>query len=872
MLKSRDFENELEGIKRLKYQLNKKNTFNFFTDEGLLPNYAFPEEGTTLHSVIYRKLAKSRKNSDGSTTNFDTRTFEYIRPAYAALSELAPDSLFYASNRKVKIHRVEMARGKNRQSWRLCPSCSYSEEIAGPELPACPRCNDPMWTNVSQKKNLLRLQQVYANTNEDKAQIGDDSDTREPIFFNRQMLIDFKPHEIEHAYALDSDSASFGFEFIRKVAFREINFGKQGGSDQIFHVAGKELARPGFRVCQECGMVQHYKNKAEHLFKCQYKNTDNNQGIIDCLYLYREYHSEAIRIMMPNLFLVGRDQQTVSFVAAIQLGLKKRFGGKVDHIHIALHDEPIPGSTERAHYLVLYDSVPGGTGYLHELLANPKNLIDVLRLSRDALANCECQHIEDLDGCYSCLYAYRNSYGMENTSRATALEMLANILDHNPSLKKVASLGAIKKEQWVDSELEARFPEAIQKLNKHPMLDNLRIRVSKDIINGKLGFRLEIGEINYSVEIHARLSVQDGVAYPCEPDFLITADRESLGFKPIAVFLDGWQYHKNSIQEDLLKRQGLTLSGLFQCWSLTWHDINFAYAGNEAKTPNPLKESIGKSPAAITAIASSNGLVGHTMLAELPPLLQLLKYLSNPKHELWSKFATLRMLCWLDQQTMQSPNTLKTALATMDNFPAQFMDCVQTLDLKVSGITQFGNADIPLILSIALETEAITSLDSTKLATGLVLDSLPLNTKEAQSHWQKLLQLLNLLQFIRYSFVTTSSGLESGSYANLTWDSNHSTIQQTDWDDIKQFADEATHELLDVLAKQGVKKPEVAYEHANEKGKIIAMAELAWPHEKVAFLLDYQIDENQSEFNRIGWTVVTQKTVTEFIIELFGAK
>lgn len=29
-------------------------TFNVLTDEGLLPNYAFPEQGVLLHSVILR--------------------------------------------------------------------------------------------------------------------------------------------------------------------------------------------------------------------------------------------------------------------------------------------------------------------------------------------------------------------------------------------------------------------------------------------------------------------------------------------------------------------------------------------------------------------------------------------------------------------------------------------------------------------------------------------------------------------------------------------------------------------------------------------------------------------------------------------------
>jgi DEAD/DEAH box helicase domain-containing protein len=471
-----ELSSELEGIKRLKTDLNRKETLNFFTDDGLLPNYAFPEEGTTLRSVIYRKLPKPRESEEGKSANYDSTVFEYSRPAYAALSELAPDSTFYASHRRVRIQRVEMAKGENLEYWRLCPSCSYSEHIVGADKDAlCPRCNDPMWANVSQLKPMVRLRQVYANTQEEYALIGDDSDTREPTFYNRQMLIDFDPTDIALAYAMKTDSKPFGFEFIKKARFKEINFGKQGGGDQIFNVAGVELARPGFRLCKECGTVQHGKQQTAHLFKCQYRNTpshgsaDNghgNTGIIDCLYLYRQYESEAVRILMPPLSPAAKEEQIQSFVAALQLGLKARFGGKVDHLNITTSDEPIAGSCERASYLVIYDTVPGGTGYLHTLLADPQRLMETLKLARDMMAGCSCRDILDLDGCYNCLYAYRNSYGMENTSRMTALKLLADILDEHIPLEPVAHLGHIKKNVWADSELENRFPDAIQALGR----------------------------------------------------------------------------------------------------------------------------------------------------------------------------------------------------------------------------------------------------------------------------------------------------------------------------------------------------------------------------------------------------------------------
>ena len=321
---------------------------------------------------------------------------------------------------------------------------------------------------------------------------------------------------------------------------------------------------------------------------------------------------------MPQLLSKSRDEQTESFVAALQLGLKKRFGGKVDHIHITLSDEPIPGSTERANYLVLYDSVPGGTGYLHELLAAPENLLDVLRLALNVLDACSCQDQPEMDGCYSCLYAYKNSYGMEQTSRKTAIELLGLVLSGNPVLKEVSNLGSVKKDPWADSELESRFPDAISALDNHPALDHARIRVSKDIVNGKVGFRLEVDKLHYSVEIHPQLNKKDGVSYPCEPDFIIYPDKSSSGDLPVAVFLDGWKYHKDSIQEDLLKRQGITLSGKYHCWSLSWYDVQQVFAGNETKIPNPLLEHTANSPApVISQIASQHGLANQHHLAEL---------------------------------------------------------------------------------------------------------------------------------------------------------------------------------------------------------------------------------------------------------------
>jgi DEAD/DEAH box helicase domain-containing protein len=870
-----DLSNELEGLKRLKTDLNRRQTLQFFTDDGLLPNYAFPEEGTTLHSVIYRRLSKPVETEDGKTANYRTRTFEYKRPAHAALSELAPESVFYASSRKVQIERVELARGELLETWRLCPSCSYSRQILGADTEgACPRCQDPMWANVKQKMQMVRLRQVYANTREDKAFIGDDSDTREPAFYNRQMLIDLEPEDITLAYAMKSETRSFGFEFIKKASFREINFGKQDSGDQVFLVAGAELSRPGFRLCGECGMVRNRKDKTpRHMYKCKYREAEDEEGFIDCLYLYRQYESEAIRILMPRLSPVTSEEQKQSFVAAIQLGLKKKFGGKVDHLNITTSDEPITGTQERKNYLVLYDTVPGGTGYLHTLLHDPKNFLDMLRLSRDLMAACSCQEDPALDGCYNCLFAYKNSYGMEHTSRKTALTLLGDILDETVELEKVPHLGTLKKSTWADSELEKRFPEAVQALDKHPLLGSLRVRISKDVIKGKVGFKLEVGDLIYTVEPHALMKEKDGVAYPCEPDFLISLDRESTDDVKVAVFLDGYQYHKKIVHEDLMKRQGIFLRSNMLTWSLTWQDLNHVFAGAEAKVPNVYRENIENAPTQfIGAVSEKHGIAPHSKFTEPPQLIMLLRFLAKPDRDMWRNHAMIQSLSWVNQREMQAKEQADAFKTALKHWPSQYLDQFSALTLMFHAATQWDGGAAKLTLHIAGSEAVIKSFDPDALVLSAIYDVKDLEDSKAHRTWQQLLQVLNLGQFLPLFFAATPQGLADGSFANLTWGKKEAQIENTAWDRVLNLVDAEEKEFIAMLATNQVPVPVVGYELADERGAAIAEAELAWEELQIAVLLDYQHEEFGEAFVARGWKVFLPGDIEALLSTFRGEK
>jgi DEAD/DEAH box helicase domain-containing protein len=286
-----ELKRERSGLMELIKNINEKNTLNFFTDEGLLPNYAFPEPGVTLRSIIWRK-----RNLEGKTSGekYETTAFEYERPSAIAIRELAPSGVFYAEGKRVSIDQIDLNLSKI-EEWRLCCNCSYATNTLHPtaQQSTCPRCGDIMWSDEGRKRKMVRLRQVMATTNARESRIVDDKDERTPKFFTQQMLVDFEPNSRENGYVIDDEDFPFGFEFLPRVTFRDINFGKSQLQAETFEVAGEAHARPGFRICRHCGKVQEDNGEGVHTFACRMRNQANEEDFVDVLYLFRQFERFA---------------------------------------------------------------------------------------------------------------------------------------------------------------------------------------------------------------------------------------------------------------------------------------------------------------------------------------------------------------------------------------------------------------------------------------------------------------------------------------------------------------------------------------------------------------------------------------------------
>ena len=880
-----ELENVRKGLRGVHGKINGRDTFNFLTDEGLVPNYAFPEAGVKLRSVILE-----RKRARGEEGGTETRaiTHEYERPAAMALGEFAPENRFYARAHQVEISRVD-TRVSELERWRMCPSCVYAENVdAGDHHAACPRCGNLQWQDSGQLRDLLRLRLVHAVADARASRIDDQKDDREHLFYTRNLVADFDPVDVERAYAINKADAAFGFEYIGSATFREVNFGRMGQPTQSVRVAGMQLPREGFRICRRCGTVNRGPgSKPAHMPTCPSRHSKQDV-IVDCLYLYREFQSEAIRMLLPAT--VGPDTERCerSFVAALELGLRQRFGGEIAHLRAMTCAYPVEGSDRPQKYVLLYDTVPGGTGYLKDRMTAPERLLSVFEAALAAIEECSCNQDPEKDGCHRCVLGYRRSRDMQHTSRETARQLLRNILNARDHLEQVEGLSKVRVVVKTDSVLEDRFIEALRRV---AAADGQKASLRYDLVDGKPGYVLRVGGGDadgqaWYVVPQVDVGLGDGVVHPSRPDFLIRPAKASAIHPPVAVFMDGFEYHRDRVDDDSVKRMALVRAG-FVVWSATWDDVKVVL-GEAQATDDGLPGSGPQPP----MDQVKRGLDARWQTSELrsalgEPTLKLLgRYLAEPDPELWRRAVFTQLVGEFDQATMTSADFAKRfAAAAKGALPEGAVDFLHhgpseapahnTHVFAGRGEWRAAGGDGPagpfahglIDLLLAMPPSALQRFDPDAMwATIHLHDDDPSRTREDfQAAWNGALRLFNLLQFLPLAWWTTRRGTEVNLYNELPVKSHGwmaGVLDEPDgpetanaWADALRFAvDELKADLLR-LREQDFPPPEVGLELTGPRGGVLAEAELGWEDHRLAVLMTDQ-SANRVTFESHGWSVL----------------
>ncbi len=819
---------EKKAFQQLASDVDKKSTFNFLTDEGILPNYAFPEAGVQLKSVVYRK------RSAGGT---DTWSYEYERAASAAISELVPGSHFYAEGRRVRIDQVDMKQSEI-EEWRFCDQCSHSEPFSSEDTrTSCPNCGSPMWADEGQKRPMVRLRQVFATTADRESRIADDSDERRPAFYNRQILVDFERMAVESAWRLSGEELPFGFEYLSKVTFREINFGEQSSFGEQVRIAGKEIPRNGFRICRHCGKVQFGK-KTLHTFTCPARDKEDDSNFIKTLYLYRDFSSEAIRFLLPVSAMSGEGVLD-SFVAALQLGLRLKYGGSVDHLRVTTADEPVKDSVMRKTYLVLYDTVPGGTGYLKNLMSEPSNLFEIFLLARDRMKSCSCCTDPEKDGCYSCLYAYRDSMKMHSISRDTAIEFLGKILSRQGDVEETPSLNTIGMNTLLESELESFF---IEKLAGVP-----GIELKNQIVNGKQGYYLKAGEKAWNVEPQVSLDV----AVPSRADFVFYPMFSSPGVKPVALFTDGYSYHKDRMGMDMLQRTAIVRSGDYHVWSLSWNDVAECSGEHFTDLLNPESSSVRD---LFDRMRDSLNTGDVHRLSGRDSFTWLAAYLQEPLAQVWMKHGWAFCFANLDPASLTDDTVAFHWKRQLEGLSRDAAVMMTSGEGEACG--SFAAGAISLFAS--QEKESIRRYDFGAMKVLLYLDD-RVREEGFRKEWNSYLRLLNLLQFLPgcVAFAATSSELsvETEALCKSAAVSGSTGSADGQWMEVHELVLPLLGTLCTRLQNGGAPPPEVGLDIAGPGGAVLCQGELVWRSKNLIVVTDDFVKYSEALAD-LGWLVV----------------
>ena len=432
-----------------------------------------------------------------------------------------------------------------------------------------------MWKDVGQVHDVLRLKAVGSKVSNLKSLSADESDERERKSYRVHDYIGFSEKDLVGGfYAPDK---VFGFEFIKHVTLREVNFGQNDPIGQKMRIAGEDIMDAGFVICPDCGIVNQSNDPTKptpHRRYCKFYNKKPTEVPWSSTFLYRQLQSEAIRILLPvSAFAVPEKLQT--FKAALELGFKKLFKGNPGHLLIKEQAEPLeeePGAFRR--YLIVCDTVPGGTGYLKDIVFSG-GLMQALELAYETLTTCTCNQDTALDGCYRCIYAYKHQFQIENISRDRAVRMLEEILSYKDDLEKIVNLSTISIVNVLESELEERFVDV---LKEHALATDTW--EWKDVaINGKPGGKLTINGVGWKVEPQVDFDSSMGISRQSRPDLVFRPEPGNPGY-PTALFLDGYRYHvspekdDSAMPGDIEKRQAIINADKMNVWTLTLFDLD----------------------------------------------------------------------------------------------------------------------------------------------------------------------------------------------------------------------------------------------------------------------------------------------------------
>ncbi|MEO3822750.1 DEAD/DEAH box helicase [Actinomadura sp. B10D3] len=644
---------EQRGVGRRLMILGDTAAQEALCDLGLLPNYALIDSTTTLSATL---IGEDGVDAETGKVRFTSTTKAYERPRRLALEELAPGNTFYVNGYKHQISGLELSTGGRQEwrTWRVCPGCGYVRtENAAADRSPCPRCKTGhIADDGSCLFQVVEPTTVTSRDNRDDAQIRDDKDDRDRRTYTVVDAVDIPLSDIEPG-SWRHKRQTFGVDYCRSAVIRRINVGPvRYDAPSRDDFAGHRVRLNPFHVCTACGaasadgrpVFDHDTDALDSLAArnprlkhhrpwCPLRRGKKDGVRQEPVLLAHRLETEALRVLLPAA-TADVDAKVHSFRAALRLGVDLHFGGDPQHLDTTVASMPDSESGERRWFLVLFDSLPGGTGYL-DRLTDPSAFRDTLAAAYEELKACPCAE-EQRRACHRCLHRYTPEHLQDIVSRQAALNMIETLLfkmdgTDGWETSDVDHTGLVGLDAQIESDLEARFLAALREWVK----TNDDAALEEDgHASGHLRFTAG------SSVTHWRLTAQQ-VMHGTRTDFTFT--RVDGPAQSVKVYLEGFRFHAsrehNRIADDAAQRTRLRADGeiVFQ---VTWADIDLFEQRTERAEPvwPPYQGTAQEqAKAAYEQYGGQRAHLAPTVFAN--PIDSLIAYLRDPDADLWARRA-----------------------------------------------------------------------------------------------------------------------------------------------------------------------------------------------------------------------------------------
>ena len=844
---------ELRYLARRLKGAREEPTLNALEALGLTPNYTLFDDSVTLEVSLWSPN-QDHDPKDGKSRRFTAKGGEYVRPATRAIRELAPGNSFYVDAHRVRIDAVDNGTENepSHRLWRVCPDCDWASPDATAQESICPRCGSPGVADHGALLNVLPLRVVSSTEREITARVGDESDERDREFHEVRTQVDIDPDDITAAMLHSDPNTVFGVEAARAATIRYLNLGQAPGRQpRTVRIGGSESHVGLFTVCLHCGGVMGVRGDprdpalpAHHRSWCKVRSGARKEKW-ESLALVHELVTEAVRILLP-IAEFEHTERVASFKATLMLGLRDSFGGYPTHLRVIESDFPARGGDpdDRNRFVVLHDTVPGGTGYLPRL-AQPDELHKILTRARELITTCECQ-TRGKPGCHNCLYGGIDRHELPRVSRIVALDLLDEILtDWDLEPAPEGTITGVNLSPVVQSELERMFKVLLERWS-----DGTAARVTARPDPGhaartRFDVRFQDGP-HWEIREQVTLSSHHTI-----PDFFATRV-DNTGTPPVAIYLDGWEYHGKEppqLDWDAQRRASLRAGGIV-VWSLTWRDVKAALlaanGGSAVAAVTPLS-----GPARSHATKGISGQLGadHPLgdVLKHGAFAQLMDRLRFPDSAAWRKVA------------------LSVALGPLQGVPKiNIADPLRAIDRAAAGDAPEPAPTPTGVVAATWETSGgapmhvIMDSDRDQERPCTAVASLDTSTHIQQDQWADWLHLGNLFGGLEDdAIITTTKARVPAGGVVVTPSPAVATPNGDIADRLQDCFDETAEVLATSAADAGYGDFEVGYEPGWTDGTVL---EVSWPGRRVGILPSSADPPEETH----DWTVLSS---TDWTIE-----